>query len=252
MRKRSRVSTQAWISAVITDARNAAACKRTVDEVAMKSIAKPLVFLLCLLPAGYMFYAVYLAYSGGENLLGPDPAKALALMTGEWAIQILILGLALTPIRYLFNWPYAWRFRRMIGLYAFFYTSLHLLVFLMFLLQWEWTAIGREITERPYITIGFAAFVLMAMLAATSFNQAQRKLGRNWKRLHRAVYAVNVLAVMHVIWIVRSSYRDAVLYGGLVAILLGYRMLRRFSPAVRRFTLRPTGAAVVRRPAEKP
>lgn len=218
----------------------------------MKAAAKPIVFLLCLLPAGYMFYAVYLAFTGGDNLLGPEPAKALSLMTGEWAIRILILGLALTPLRYLFNWPYAWRFRRMIGLYAFFYTSLHLLVFLMFLLQWEWTAIGREIVERPYITIGFAAYVLMAALAATSFNRAQRKLGRNWKRLHRTVYAVNILAVMHVIWIVRSSYADALLYGGLVALLLGYRALRRFSPAVRHFTFFPTGAVLARRPLEKP
>lgn len=199
-----------------------------------------------------MFYAVYLAYSGGENLLGPEPAKALSLMTGEWAIRILILGLALTPLRYLFNWPYVWRFRRMIGLYAFFYTSLHLLVFLMFLLQWEWMAIGREIAERPYITIGFAAYVLMTALAVTSFNRAQRKLGRNWKRLHRAVYAVNVLAVMHVIWIVRSSYADAVLYGGLVALLLAYRLLRRFSPAVRHFSFRSTGAALAKRPLGKP
>lgn len=218
----------------------------------MKAFAKPLVFLLCLLPAGYMFYAVYLAYTGGENLLGPEPAKTLSLLTGEWAIQILILGLALTPLRYLFNWPYIWRFRRMIGLYAYFYTSLHLLVFLMFLLQWEWTAIGREIVERPYITIGFAAYVLMTALAATSFNRAQRKLGRNWKRLHRTVYAVNVLAVMHVIWIVRSSYADAVLYGGLVALLLAYRTMRRVSPAVRRFTFRPTGVAPARVPVEKP
>lgn len=218
----------------------------------MKAIAKPSVFLLCFLPAGYMFYAVYLAYTGGENLLGPDPAKALSLMTGEWAIRILILGLALTPLRYLFNWPYLWRLRRMIGLYAFFYTALHLLVFLMFLLQWEWSAIGREIAERPYITIGFAAFVLMTALALTSFNWAQRKLGRNWKRLHRLVYAVNVLAVMHVIWIVRSSYQDAVLYGGLVALFLGYRLLRHFSPAARRFTFRPTGAALARTRTGKP
>lgn len=212
----------------------------------MKALAKPLVFILCLLPAGYMFYAVYLAYTGGANLLGPDPPQALALLTGEWAIRILILALALTPIRYLFNWPFAWQFRRMIGLYAFFYTSLHLLVFLMFLLQWEWGAIGREIAERPYITIGFAAFILMAALASTSFNRAQRKLGRNWKRLHRLVYAINVLAVLHVIWIVRSSYADAVLYGGLVALLLGYRLLRHYNPGVKRFTFCPPKAAAVR------
>ena len=218
----------------------------------MKAFGKPLIFFILLLPAAYMFYAVYLAYTGGTNLLGPDPAKALALTTGEWAIRILILALALTPVRYLFNWPYVWRFRRMIGLFAFFYTSLHLLVFLMFLLQWEWTAIGREITERPYITIGFAAYVLMTALAVTSFNRAQRRLGRNWKRLHRLVYAINILAVMHVIWIVRSSYQDAVLYGGLVALFLGYRVLRHFSPAARHFTFRPATVAPLRTRPGKP
>ncbi len=208
----------------------------------MKVIAKPLVFILCLLPACYLFYAVYLAYTGGANLLGPDPPKALSLETGEWSIRMLIIALAVTPLRYLFNWPYLWRFRRMIGLFAFFYTSLHLLVFLMFLLQWELSAIGREIAERPFITIGFAAYVPMAALAVTSFNRAQRKLGRNWKRLHRLVYVINLLAVMHIIWIVRSSYLDAVLYGGLVLLFLGYRALSHFSPSFKRFSFRSSRA----------
>jgi sulfoxide reductase heme-binding subunit YedZ len=209
----------------------------------MKALAKPLVFTVCLLPAAYMFYAVYLAYTGGANLLGPDPPKALSLMTGEWAIRALVLALALTPIRYLFNWPYVWQYRRMAGLYAFFYASLHLLVFLMFLLQWQWSAIGLEIVERPYITLGFAAYVLMTALAVTSFNRAQRKLRRNWKRLHRLVYLINVLAIMHIVWIVRSSYQDVVVYGGLVLLLLGYRALRHFSPEARRFTFRPVRRA---------
>lgn len=202
----------------------------------MKVLAKPFVFLSCLLPAIYLFYVVYSALTGGENLLGPDPVQALSLLTGEWAIRILILALAITPIRYLFNWPYVWKLRRMIGLFALFYVSLHFLVFLMFLLQWQWGDIGREIAERPYITIGFTAFVLMLFLGCTSFNAAQRKMGRNWKRLHRAVYAINILAVLHVIWIIRSSYGDALLYGSLVFILLCYRMLRHYSSAVRKFT----------------
>lgn len=212
----------------------------------MKVLVKPLVFTLCLLPAGYLFYAVYLAFTGGANLLGPDPPQALSLQTGEWSIRMLVLALALTPLRYLFNWPYLWQLRRMLGLFAYFYTSMHLLVFLMFLLQWEWSAIGREITERPYITIGFAAFVLMSALAFTSFNRAQRMLGRNWKRLHRLVYLVNLLAVLHIVWIVRSSYQDAVVYGGLVLVLLGYRLLSHFSPAVKRFSFRPARIPVGR------
>jgi sulfoxide reductase heme-binding subunit YedZ len=205
----------------------------------VKLLIKPTIFLLCLLPAAYLFYGVYLAFTGGENLLGPDPAQYLSLQTGEWAIRLLIASLAITPLRYLLNMPSLFRFRRMIGLFAYFYVCLHLLVFLWFLLQWQWGNIGLEIRERPFITIGFCAFVLLTPLAATSFNAAQRKLGRNWKRLHRLTYACAILAVMHVIWIVRSSYFDAVLYGGLVLVLLGYRLLRKYSPAVQKFTLFP-------------
>ena len=204
----------------------------------MRRLLKPLVFLLSCLPAAWAFYAVYLAFSGGPNLLGPDPPQALALYTGEWAIRLLIFALAITPLRHLLAWPYLWQLRRMTGLFALFYATLHVLVFLMFLLQWRWAAIGRELVERPYITLGFASWLLLLPLGLTSFNAARRKLGRKWKRLHQAVYLVNLLAVFHVIWIVRSSYADAVLYGGLVALLLGYRLLRHYSPAVRHFALR--------------
>lgn len=205
----------------------------------MKALVKPAIFILSLLPALYLAWAVYLSFTGAANLLGPDPAQTLALTTGQWAIRFVVLTIALTPIRYLFNWPYAWRLRRMIGLYALFYASLHFLVFLVFLLQLQWAELGSEIAERPYITIGFSAFVLMIPLGLTSFNAAQRKLGRNWKRLHRLVYVTSILAVIHVIWIVRSSIGDALLYGVLVALFLGYRLLRKYSPAARKFTLLP-------------
>jgi sulfoxide reductase heme-binding subunit YedZ len=198
---------------------------------------KVFVFLVFLAPALYYFYAVFLALSG-VNILGPDPAQALALATGEWSIRILIAGLAITPFRYLLKAPKLWDYRRMIGLFALFYVFLHALVFLMFLLQWLWRDIGREIVERPYITIGFAAFVLLIPLGLTSFQAAKRKLKRNWKRLHRTVYLINILAVIHVIWIVRSSYFDAVLYGSLVFILLLYRLLHKYVAPVRHFTLR--------------
>lgn len=200
----------------------------------VKVIAKPVVFLLCLLPAAYLAYGVYLAFSGGEDLLGPDPAQYLALETGEWAIRFLIASIAITPLRYLLNMPSLFRLRRMIGVYAYFYVCLHLLVFLWFLLGWQWGNIGREIAERPYITIGFSSFVLLTPLAATSFNVAQRKLGRKWKTLHRLNYACVILAVLHVVWIVRSSYFDAVLYGGLALVFLGYRVLRHYSESVRK------------------
>ncbi len=197
---------------------------------------KPIVFILLLLPALYYFYAVYLALNG-ENILGPDPAQALALTTGEWSIRILVAALAITPLRYLLNLPKLWNYRRMVGLFALFYVCLHLLVFLMFLLQWQWADIGREIAERPYITVGFTAFILLLPLGFTSFQAAQRKMGRNWKKLHRLVYVINILAVLHIIWVVRSSYFDAVLYGSLVFTCLAYRILRKYSPVVRKFTL---------------
>lgn len=203
----------------------------------MRFTLKPFVFILFLLPALYYFYAVYLALTGGENLLGPDPAQALSLATGEWSIRILIAALFITPLRYLLKMPKLWSYRRMIGLFALFYICLHLLVFLMFLLQWQWTDIGRELIERPYITVGFTAFLLMLPLGMTSFQAAQRKLGRNWKKLHRLVYIINILAVLHVLWIVRSSYFDALLYGSLVFLCLAYRVLRHYSAAVRQFSL---------------
>jgi sulfoxide reductase heme-binding subunit YedZ len=121
--------------------------------------------------------------------------------------------------------------------FSYFYVCMHLLVFLWFLLGWQWGNIGVEIAERPFITIGFSAFVLLTPLAATSFNIAQRKLGRKWKKIHRLTYVVAILAVMHVIWIVRSSYFDAVLYGGLVFVLLAYRLLRKYSTGVKGFSL---------------
>ena len=206
------------------------------SQQVLRGLFNPLVFILCLWPATYLAYAVYLAYTGGDNLLGPDPAKFLSLETGEWSIRMLVLALAVTPLRYLLNQPYLWKLRRMLGLYVLFYASLHFLVFLAFLLGWRWQELGHEIVERPYITLGFLAFVLLIPLGLTSFQYAQRKLGKKWKLLHRLVYLISVLAVFHIIWIVRSSIGDAVLYGGLVALLLGYRLLRKLSARVRKFS----------------
>lgn len=205
----------------------------------MKALIKPAVFLLCLCPALWLSYGVVLVATGGENLLGPDPAHYLSLQTGTWSIRFLIAALAVTPLRFLLNAPYLWQFRRMLGLFALFYVTLHFLVFLAFLLQWRWGDLAREITERPYITVGFLAFALLVPLGLTSIQAAQRRMGRNWKKLHRLVYVINILAILHVTWIVRSSIADALLYGVLVLLLLGYRLLRHRYPEVQRFNLRP-------------
>src|SRR5690606_11003735 len=133
------------------------------------------------------------------NLLGNTPALKLALTKGESIIRVIVFMLALTPIRYLFNWPYALGISRMYGLFALFYATLHFLVFLVFLLGLRWSELGQEIADRPYITLGFLAFVLMIPLGLTSFQAAQRRMGRKWKRLHRLIYATAVFAVMHII-----------------------------------------------------
>ena len=205
----------------------------------MSRLIRPAVFLLLLLPALYYAYAVWLAWTGAGNLLGTDPPRALAIATGEWTIRMLVLVLAITPARYLLNRPVLIRYRRMVGLYVFFYACLHFLVFLVFLLGLQWSSLGRELVERPYITVGFAALVILAVLAATSFNRAQRKLGRRWKQLHRLVYVVAVLAVVHIVWLVRSDYGEALFYGALLGALLLYRVLRRYSHKVRKFTFFP-------------
>lgn len=199
---------------------------------------KPAVFIISLLPALWWCYLIWLAYNGDQSRLGPDPPKFLSLETGEWSIRFLTLALAVTPLRYLMNMPLLWRLRRMIGLYAFFYTTLHLLAFVLLWLQLNWADIGKEIAERPFITVGFAAYMILLLLSLTSFNLAQRKMGRYWKLLHRAVYVAAVLAVVHLIWIVRSDFGEALLYGVLVSALLAYRYFHKNFLAVRQFVIR--------------
>lgn len=204
----------------------------------MQKVIKPVLFIACCLPALWWVYAIWQAYIGNPALLGPDPPKYLSLETGEWSIRMLMAALAITPLRYLFNWPYLWRLRRMVGLFAFFYATLHFLVFLVFILELNLGDLSREVVERPYVTLGFGAYIILCLLAMTSFNYAQRKMGRNWKRLHRTVYVASILAVLHLVWIVRSDFGKALIYATLVLVLLLYRFLHKINPTVRKFTLR--------------
>jgi len=160
------------------------------------------------------------------NELGPDPAKTLATETGLWALRFLLLSLAVTPLREVTGWTRVGVLRRMIGLFAWFYASLHLFVYLMFLLQWRWYEIFDDIIERPYITVGFSAFIILTALGITSNKPMMKKLGRNWKRLHRLVYFAAILALIHLTWILRTDLTDAVLYGSILLLLLSYRMIR--------------------------
>ena len=178
-----------------------------------------LTFLVCLIPFVLLLLKVL------QNDLGPDPAKELALETGEWSIRFLLLALAMTPLRHLSGRMEFAQRRRMVGLFALFYASVHFLVWVIFLLGLRWGAILEEVVERPYITIGFASFLILIVLGATSPRVMVRKLGKNWRRLHRLVYVAGVLAIIHLVWIVRTDLSEALLYSAILAGLLGWRLV---------------------------
>jgi sulfoxide reductase heme-binding subunit YedZ len=166
-------------------------------------------------------------YGALLNTLGADPARALALDTGRWALRFLLLSLAVTPLRELTGLSGLAPLRRTFGLFAMFYALLHFFVYVLFLLEMRWSEIGSDILERPYITVGFVALLILLALGFTSPKAMVRKLGRRWKQLHRLVYAAAVLSMLHLVWILRTDVSDAVIYGTLLVLLLGYRIYRR-------------------------
>jgi len=177
-----------------------------------------LVFLSALIPL------VLLLNAGVNNQLGADPAKTIVDELGTWAMNFLWLTLAITPARRLLGWRKPLLFRRMIGLYAFFYALLHLLAVATFILGWRADLIVREVSERPYVIAGFVAFLMLIPLAVTSTRGWQARLGRRWLSLHRLVYPISILALLHLVWLIRASYAEAILYSLLLAFLLGIRL----------------------------
>ncbi len=188
---------------------------------------KPLTFLVSSIPFGYVLWQVYLLQTGAPNSLGADPGKEIVLHQGEWAIRFLLITLLITPLRQLTGWNSLQKIRRMLGLFTFFYASTHLLAYVVFLLELDFANLAADIQKRPYITVGFAAYVLLVPLAITSTNWMMRKLRKNWILLHRAIYGIGILAVIHVAWLAKSSYAEAVAYGAIVVLLL---FLRVFEP----------------------
>ena len=187
----------------------------------MVRFVKPVTFLLALTPFILLLSKIF------QNDLGPDPAQTLSIETGEWTLRFLLLTLAITPFTQIFKMIEIARLRRMIGLFTFFYGSIHFVSWMAFTLGFRWLAIVEELVERPYISVGFLAYVILFLLGITSTNYMVRKLGRNWKRLHKFIYAASVLAIIHLLWILRTDITEAVIYGAVLAILLGYRVLRR-------------------------
>jgi sulfoxide reductase heme-binding subunit YedZ len=179
---------------------------------------KPLVFALCLLPLAAVGWDVW------HGALGADPVAQLEHRTGDWALRLLLATLAITPLRRLTGWNKAIRFRRMLGLFAFFYVSVHLTIYLVVDLGGFWSQLLTEIAKRPYITVGFTAWLLLIPLALTSTQGMMRRLGRNWQRLHKLVYLIALLGVLHFLWLVKADHREPAMYLGVLLVLFLLRL----------------------------
>lgn len=175
-------------------------------------------FLTCLLPL------VWIIYGGVTGALGPDPGKTLVLATGIWSLRFLIITLAITPVRTLFGYGKLLAYRRMLGLYAWFYACLHFFAVWTYLLGWSWGIFLEEFADRPYMTVGIVAWLMLIPLGVTSNRWTQGRLGRRWKRLHQLIYPIAILACIHFAWLVRSDYTEVAFYSVLVAALLVVRV----------------------------
>jgi methionine sulfoxide reductase heme-binding subunit len=183
------------------------------------AVAKIVVFLSCLVPAALLVWRAV------ADDLGANPIEAVTLSTGRWTLRFLLITLAITPLRRLTGWNRVITFRRMLGLFAFFYASLHFATYVVADQFFDWETIVEDITKRPFIMVGFAALVLLMPLALTSTKGWIRRLGRRWQTIHRLIYVATALAVVHFIWKVKSDLRDPLLYASILAVLLGFRVV---------------------------
>lgn len=187
----------------------------------MHPLAKPVVFVLCLLPFAWLFYGAF------TNNLGANPAEYLIRATGDWTLRFLCIVLAVTPLRVLSSTPQLARFRRMLGLFVYFYVVLHLLSYSWFDMGFDVPDIANDIAKRPFILVGFSAFVLLTPLAATSFNRAIKALGgKRWQMLHKLVYLIAGLGLLHFFWMRagKNDFTEVFVYAAIIAVLLGWRV----------------------------
>jgi methionine sulfoxide reductase heme-binding subunit len=187
----------------------------------MKPAAKALVFIACLLPFAWLVYGV------AAHQLGANPTEYITRFTGDWALRMLCIVLAVTPLRVMSHTPQLTRFRRMLGLFVYFYASLHVLAYSGFDMGFVLADILQDIPKRPFILVGFAAFALLSLLAATSLNRAIKALGaKRWQLLHKAVYLIAALAVLHFYWMRsgKQNFAEVGLYAALLAVLLTWRV----------------------------
>ena len=180
-------------------------------------VIKPSLFVVCLVPF------IVLVIGAVNDTLGTNPVETMTHETGEWALRFLLITLMITPLRRLTGSNWLIRLRRMLGLFAIFYACLHFLTYIWFDQYFDWMEIARDIPKRPFITVGFTAFVLLIPLAATSTNRMMRRLKKNWSRLHQLIYVVAVLGVLHFLWAVKADTLEPMVYAVILLMLLGYR-----------------------------
>jgi sulfoxide reductase heme-binding subunit YedZ len=201
--------------------------KLSCAERWLRFAVKPAVFIVCLVPFAVLAWGVLV----GD--LGANPLERVTDATGQWGLRFLLITLAVTPARRVTGWKALLCFRRMLGLFAFFYATLHFLVWVWLDQQLSWGNIFGDIAKRPFVTVGFAAWLLLVPLAMTSTRGMMRRLGRRWQRLHRAIYLVALLGVLHYLWLVKADLLEPLLYLAAIAILLVVRwrprLLTRFA-----------------------
>lgn len=195
----------------------------------------------------------WLAWKINTGQLGADPVQEITHFTGDWTLRFVLFALAVTPVRRITGWNVLARFRRLVGLYAFFYGTLHFSCYLVLDLGGYWPQIWDDIAKRPFMLVGFAAWVGLLLLAITSPKFMVRALGKRWATLHKLVYAIGVLGVLHYLWLVKADLREPLLYAAILALLLVLRVpavARRITsartakspPAPRRSPPRPPAA----------
>lgn len=182
---------------------------------------KPFVFLACLVPLGRLAWKAY------NSALGANPIQVITWSTGTWTLVFLMITLSITPLRNMTRQYWLIQFRRMLGLFAFFYGLLHFTTYIWLDQFFDWHSVTKDVVKRPFITVGFTAFVLMIPLALTSTQRAIRWLGKRWQPLHRLIYVIAIAGVIHYLWLVKLDRRKPLIYASVLAILLLYRLVVR-------------------------
>ena len=188
--------------------------------------AKPVVFSVAAFPLCWLVFAAF------ADRLGANPAEALVRATGDWTLRMLCVVLAVTPLRTMAGWPALARLRRMLGLWTFAYALLHMLAYSWFDMGLDVGDIAKDIAKRPFILVGFTALLLLTALAATSFNRVIKAMGaKRWQALHRAVYLIAALALLHFFWMRagKNNFAEVAVYASVIAVLMGWRLRRFFS-----------------------